>query len=102
MPDETEETDAIEDAGKAGAGGPPGSAPEKNPDRRFQVVVTVVFLAFYFGMVGAMFLVEASDTWNMKKGENSLTGELQILFGVLTAGVAQILSFWFSGNSRKG
>jgi len=28
-------------------------------------------------------------------------GELQILFGVLTAGVGQILSYWFGGAFGK-
>ncbi len=46
-------------------------------------------------MIASIFLVEASDTINMNKGENSLLGELQILFGVLTAGVGQVLSYWF-------
>ena len=45
--------------------------------------------------------VEASDTINMKKGDNSLIGEIQILFGVLTAGVGQILGYWFGGTVYK-
>lgn len=52
-------------------------------------------------MLAAIFAVEASDTVNMQKGENSLMGELQILFGVLTAGVGQILSFWFGNVLKK-
>ena len=37
----------------------------------------------------------------MKKGENSLMGEVKILIGVLTAGVAQVLNFWFNQYKKK-
>lgn len=60
-----------------------------------QLIISVLFLSIYFLMLAAMFFVEVSDTINMQKGENSLMDELQILFGVLTAGISQILSFWF-------
>lgn len=40
--------------------------------------------------------VEVSDTLNMKKGENSMMGEVKVLLGVLTGGVGQILNFWFN------
>jgi hypothetical protein len=62
-----------------------------------QVIISLVFLSVYFLMLSSIFYVEVSDTLNMRKGENSLMGELQILFGVLTAGVGQILSYWFGG-----
>ena len=66
-----------------------------------QIIISILFLIAYFLMLTAIFSVEASDTINMKQGENSLMGELQILFGVLTAGVGQILSFWFGGALGK-
>ncbi|MBW2742682.1 MAG: hypothetical protein JRE64_28610 [Deltaproteobacteria bacterium] len=66
-----------------------------------QIVISVLFLSAYFLMLAAIFFVEVSDIINMQKGENSLIGELQILFGVLTAGVGQILSFWFGGILRR-
>lgn len=66
-----------------------------------QAAISALFLVSYFLMLGAIFTVEISDTLNMKQGENSLMGELQILFGVLTAGVGQILSFWFGGILNK-
>ncbi|GAA6170236.1 hypothetical protein [Sessilibacter corallicola] len=69
-----------------------------------QVWISLLFLVAYFAMLSAIFAVEVSDTLNMKKGDNSLMGELQILFGVLTAGVGQVLSYWFGGalkNSRQ-
>jgi hypothetical protein len=66
-----------------------------------QLVISAIFLLFYFGMLGAILYVETSDTLNMQQGENSLMGELQILFGVLTAGVGQVLSFWFSSRSTR-
>ena len=62
-----------------------------------QICITFLFLAFYFGLLFYMFSIEVSDQVNMKKGDNSLMGELQILIGVLTAGVPQILGFWFGG-----
>ncbi len=70
-------------------------------DNKAQVVISVIFLTAYFLMLAAIFVVEASDTVNMKLGENSLMGELQILFGVLTAGVGQILSHWFGGALKS-
>ena len=66
-----------------------------------QIIISILFLGSYFLMLAAIFVVEASDTINMMQGENSLMGELQILFGVLTAGVGQILSFWFGGVLGK-
>ena len=70
-------------------------------DNRPQIVLSIIFLVAYFLMLAAIFSIETSDTLNMKQGENSLMGELQILFGVLTAGVGQILSFWFGGTLKK-
>jgi hypothetical protein len=71
------------------------------PDNKPQIMISILFLSAYFIMLAAIFTVEVSDTINMRKGENSLMGELQILFGVLTAGVGQILSFWFGGAIKK-
>jgi len=70
-------------------------------DNKPQIIISLLFLSAYFLMLAAIFTVEISDTLNMQKGENSLMGELQILFGVLTAGVGQILSFWFGGVLKK-
>ena len=70
-------------------------------NQRPQIIISTLFLVAYFLMLTAIFAVEASDTINMTKGENSLTGELQILFGVLTAGVGQVLSYWFGGVFGK-
>jgi hypothetical protein len=52
-------------------------------------------------MLAAIFYVEVSDNLNMAKGDNSLMGEMKIMFGVLTAGLGQILSFWFGGLLGK-
>ena len=62
-----------------------------------QMILSIVFICFYFLIVSAFFYVEVDDNLNTVKGENSLIGELQILIGVLTAGVGQILSYWFGG-----
>ncbi len=66
-----------------------------------QVLITVLFMLAYFAMLAAIFYVEISDEMNMITGDNSLMEELQILFGVLTAGVLQILSYWFGGVLGK-
>lgn len=66
-----------------------------------QVIISILFLTAYFLMLSAIFAVEISDSTNMLQGANSLMGELQILFGVLTAGVGQILSYWFGGLLGK-
>ena len=58
---------------------------------RPQVIISALFLSAYFLMLAGIFYVETSDTINMKTGDNSLMDQLQILFGVLTAGVVQIV-----------
>jgi len=63
---------------------------------RPQVIISVFFLSAYFIMLLAIFYVEVSDTLNMQKGANSLISVLEILLGVLTAGVGQILNYWFN------
>lgn len=73
----------------------------KKDNQKPQIIISTLFLVAYFLMLAAIFAVEASDTINMEKGDNSLMGELQILFGVLTAGVGQILSYWFGGVFGK-
>ncbi|ANG64633.1 hypothetical protein A8C75_20575 [Marinobacterium aestuarii] len=66
-----------------------------------QVLISVLFLIAYFSMLAAIFYVEISDEMNMQTGDNSLMDQLQILFGVLTAGVVQVLSYWFGGTRGK-
>jgi hypothetical protein len=68
---------------------------------RPQVIISALFLSAYFLMMAGIFYVEISDDLNMKTGNNSLMDQLQILFGVLTAGVVQILSYWFGGALGK-
>lgn len=69
--------------------------------RRVQFVFSLLFIVGYIGLIAAILYVEVSDTLNMKKGANSMMGELKILMGVLTAGVAQILNFWFNDAKLK-
>lgn len=66
-----------------------------------QVVISLIFILFYFSMVIAIFFVEIDDNLNMEKGENSMLDELQILLGVMTAGLGQILSYWFGAFLGK-
>lgn len=71
------------------------------PNLKPQILLSVLFLTAYFILLIIIFVIEASDNINMVQGNNSLMGQLQILFGVLTAGVGQILSFWFGGVLEK-
>lgn len=80
---------------------PSQSSDNQKNNHKPQIIISVLFLIAYFMMLGAIFTVEVSDTLNMRKGDNSLMGELQILFGVLTAGVGQVLSYWFGGSHGK-
>lgn len=66
-----------------------------------QFLLSLIFVAAYFCIVVLMFFVEASDELNMKRSENSFMDELQILLGALTAGVGQILSYWFGRHQGK-
>ncbi len=72
-----------------------------NATYRFQVIISIFFLIAYFSMLAGMFFVEVSDSMNMVKGENSLMNLLEILLGVLTAGVGQILNYWLSHPNIK-
>lgn len=60
--------------------------------------MSIAFVAGYFVLLGIILFIEASDTVNMKKGDNSMMGEFKILIGVMTGAVAQILNFWFNKN----
>ena len=58
--------------------------------------MSIVFIAGYFALLASVIFIEASDSVNMKQGENSMMGEFKILIGVMTGAVAQILNFWFN------
>ncbi|MEM6406371.1 MAG: hypothetical protein AAF669_07275 [Pseudomonadota bacterium] len=66
-----------------------------------QFLLSLLFVGAYFCVVITMFAIESSDQVNMRKGENSFMNELQILLGALTAGVGQVLSFWFGRGQDK-
>ncbi len=66
-----------------------------------QLIISILFILAYFLMLGAILYIESSDTINMEKGENSMIDELQILFGAITAGVGQVLNYWFSNGARR-
>lgn len=63
-----------------------------------QLIISILFIVFYFMLLAALLTVEISDDLNMVKGENSLLNEIEILLGVLTAGVGQVLSYWFRSS----
>ncbi len=73
----------------------------KNGIMNPQFLLSLVFITAYFCIVFSMFFIEASDHLNMLKGENSFMNELQILLGALTAGVGQVLSYWFGRGQEK-
>jgi len=80
-------------------------APVEAPTRRIQqlenyrpqMFISALFFLAYFLILGAIIYIEASDTLNMQQGDNSFMDQIQILIGVLTAGVGQVLSYWFGG-----
>lgn len=64
--------------------------------------MSIAFVAGYFILLGMIIYIEASDSVNMKKGDNSMMGEFKILIGVMTGAVAQILNFWFNKAELPG
>lgn len=68
--------------------------------RKIQFLLSLIFVCGYMAIIGIIFYIEVSDNLNMKKGENSLMGEVKILLGVMTAGVAQVLNFWFNDYKK--
>ena len=64
-------------------------------------ILSILYLTVYFCMLAAVFYVEIADDITIKTGEDSMMSELQILMGVLTAGVGQILSYWFSKKDAE-
>jgi len=80
-------------------------------NHRPQLVLSVFFIVAYFMVLAAMFWAEVNPGFNpgmyksdtgewIKQGE-SLIDLFQILLGVLTAGVAQILNYWFGGRVQN-
>ncbi len=69
--------------------------------RKIQFIFSLLFLIGYMALIVIILTVEVSDTLNMKKGNNSMMGELKILLGVLTGGVGQILNFWFNNPAKE-
>lgn len=69
--------------------------------KKIQFLVSLVFVIGYFILLGAIVFIEASDSLNMKQGENSMMGEFKILLGVMTAAVAQVLNFWFNKADKE-
>lgn len=69
--------------------------------KKVQYIFSMLFIVGYMALITIILVIEASDSLNMIKGENSFQGELKILLGVLTAGVGQILSFWFGTNRHS-
>ena len=67
---------------------------------KVQFIISLIFLTGYLALLGIILYAELSDELNMQKGENSMQGELQILLGVLTGAVGQILSFWFGKENK--
>ncbi|MBL4709443.1 MAG: hypothetical protein JKY48_13480 [Flavobacteriales bacterium] len=71
-------------------------------NRKIRFIFSLVFIICYFVLLGAILAVEVSDSVNMEQGENTMMGELNILLGLLTAGLGQIINYWFSNKKAKG
>ncbi|MBB1488399.1 hypothetical protein [Oceanospirillum sediminis] len=77
----------------------PSSAQSK--PYRPQLIISIVFFTAYFLVLAVIISIEASDSLNQQKGDNSFMDQIQILLGVLTAGIGQVLSYWFGIPWRK-
>ena len=76
-----------------------------------QLFLSVAFLSAYFVVLLGIFYAEISPDYNpgaawdkstqqwVEQG-SSLIDLMHVLLGVLTAGVAQVLNYWFGGASR--
>ena len=70
-------------------------------DKKMQIVFSILFLTLFFFLIGVILFIEVSDTLNMRKGENSMMGEVTLLIGVITGGMSQILNFWFDKSKQE-
>lgn len=78
---------------------------------RPQIILSTLFMTIYALFLSGLFWAEISPNINpgmyqMADGEWAKQGEslidlFQILLGVLTAGVSQILNFWFGGHAQR-
>lgn len=59
-----------------------------------QVSLSVVFIGGYFGM---MYLFVTSDLWGGL--DDFAKGQIAIMIGVLTAGITQVMNFWFGSSA---
>jgi putative chitinase len=69
--------------------------------QKIRFYFSLAFITGFFIMIFMMFWVEASDSLNMQKGENSFLNELNILIGIIVAAVGQIVHYWFGGGGEK-
>lgn len=69
--------------------------------RKIRFIFSLVFILCYFLILGIILATEVSDSINMKQGENTMMGEINILLGLLTAGLGQIINYWFSNKKAK-
>lgn len=68
---------------------------------RIKYIFSLVFIIGFFVILVLVFIIESSDQHNMSKGENSYINELDMLLGVITAAVGQILNYWFSKSDAQ-
>lgn len=89
---------SLEQRGRKGAG-------RDDQNVRPQVMLSITFIVGYFIFLAGLFVAEVSPDFNpgmyqLASGEwvpqsESLIDLFQVLLGVLTAGVSQVLNFWF-------
>lgn len=63
--------------------------------KKTRIVLSFVFLTAYLVLVFMILHHELSGGAEAHDHPDSMMGELKILIGVLTAGVGQILHYWF-------
>ncbi len=67
--------------------------------KQIKFYFSLIFIIGFFFLTFMMFWVEASDTVNMSKGENSFLNEIDMLLGIIVAAMGQIIYYWFGRSS---
>jgi len=70
-------------------------------ESRVRVVLSFTLILSYLGLIFLVFYHEMNNQIPDHNNGDSMIGELKILIGVLTAGVAQVLNYWFGHRSKK-
>jgi protein-S-isoprenylcysteine O-methyltransferase Ste14 len=70
-------------------------------DQKVRIVLSFIVIGFYLALVFIVLQHETFGESGPHDHPDNMMGELKILIGVLTAGVGQILSYWFSKKNQE-